>query len=256
MSTWEAIKRSKKAILWSLVISTCVIMEGYDTNLLGNFYAYPSFQKKYGNYVGVTSQTPSGYSLTAGWQSGLGQGGGCGSIMGTIINGWLVTAFGPKKVVLCTLGVMTCFLFIVFFAPNKPVLLVGEILLGFEWVSRLPPLQADEILIEHREFSPRLLQLMLRKSFPFSYVFTLHLVSLTNLIIIFRARTNRFRYQHVLHHWSTPFWRCIERPCQPYRSMGIPHSIRHPMGLALLPNPNHLLRTRVSMASSSTQQDR
>lgn len=28
---------------------------------------------------------------------------------------------------------MTCFLFIVFFAPNKPVLLVGEILLGFEW---------------------------------------------------------------------------------------------------------------------------
>ena len=28
---------------------------------------------------------------------------------------------------------MSCFLFIVFFAPNKPVLLVGEILLGFEW---------------------------------------------------------------------------------------------------------------------------
>jgi MFS transporter, SP family, general alpha glucoside:H+ symporter len=58
---------------------------------------------------------------------------GVGSIMGTIINGWLVTAFGPKRVVLCTLVVMSCFLFIVFFAPNKPVLLVGEILLGFEW---------------------------------------------------------------------------------------------------------------------------
>lgn len=56
-----------------------------------------------------------------------------GSILGTIINGWLITAFGPRKVVLCTLCVMTCFLFIVFFAPNKPVLLVGEILLGFEW---------------------------------------------------------------------------------------------------------------------------
>jgi SP family general alpha glucoside:H+ symporter-like MFS transporter len=51
--------------------------------------------------------------------------------MGTIINGWLITAFGPKKVVLCTLCVMSCFLFIVFFAPNKPVLLAGEILLGF-----------------------------------------------------------------------------------------------------------------------------
>ncbi len=35
MSIWSAIKISKKGILWSLVISTCVIMEGYDTNLLG-----------------------------------------------------------------------------------------------------------------------------------------------------------------------------------------------------------------------------
>lgn len=31
LTTWEAIKIYKKAICWSLVISTCVIMEGYDT---------------------------------------------------------------------------------------------------------------------------------------------------------------------------------------------------------------------------------
>lgn len=31
LTTLEAIKIYKKAILWSLVISTCVIMEGYDT---------------------------------------------------------------------------------------------------------------------------------------------------------------------------------------------------------------------------------
>lgn len=58
---------------------------------------------------------------------------GCGSILGTILNGWLVAAFGPRKVLLCTLAVMTCFIFIVFFAPSKPVLLVGELLCGFEW---------------------------------------------------------------------------------------------------------------------------
>jgi SP family general alpha glucoside:H+ symporter-like MFS transporter len=104
-------------------------------SLLSNFFAYPSFQKKFGNKVPKTPQTPTGYSLTAGWQSGLSQGGTAGSIMGTILNGWLVTAFGPRKVVLCTLVVMSCFLFIVFFAPNKSVLLAGEILLGFEWVS-------------------------------------------------------------------------------------------------------------------------
>ena len=76
MTIKEAIHAYPMAIFWSLIISTCVIMEGYDTNLLGNFYAYPSFQTKYGKFVGVSPQTPSGYSLTAGWQTGLGQGSG------------------------------------------------------------------------------------------------------------------------------------------------------------------------------------
>jgi hypothetical protein len=75
-TVWEAVQANRKAIGWSLVISTCVIMEGYDTNLLGNFYAYPSFQRKFGDYVGVSKQTQTGYSIPAGWQSGLGQGGG------------------------------------------------------------------------------------------------------------------------------------------------------------------------------------
>jgi hypothetical protein len=40
MTIWQAVQANPMAIFWSLVISTCVIMEGYDTNLLGNFYAY------------------------------------------------------------------------------------------------------------------------------------------------------------------------------------------------------------------------
>ncbi|KEF58742.1 uncharacterized protein A1O9_06668 [Exophiala aquamarina CBS 119918] len=148
MTVRQALVAYRKAILWCLAISTCVIMEGYDTNLLGNFYAYPSFQIKYGDYVGVTKQTPTGYSLTAAWQTGLGQGAGCGSIIGTILNGWLVAAFGPRKVLLYTLCVMSCFLFIVFFAPSKQVLLVGQILLGFEWgiFATTAPAYASEVL--------------------------------------------------------------------------------------------------------------
>jgi MFS transporter, SP family, general alpha glucoside:H+ symporter len=43
---------------------------------------------------------------------------------------------------------MTCFLFIVFFAPSKPVLLVGQILLGFEWgiFATTSPAYASEVL--------------------------------------------------------------------------------------------------------------
>lgn len=41
MTTWQAIRAQPAAIAWSLAISTCVIMEGYDTNLLG--YVAPEF---------------------------------------------------------------------------------------------------------------------------------------------------------------------------------------------------------------------
>jgi hypothetical protein len=33
-TTWEAIQASKKAIFWSLIISTCVIMEGMQSSVL------------------------------------------------------------------------------------------------------------------------------------------------------------------------------------------------------------------------------
>lgn len=36
----ECLVHFRPGILWCLVISTCVIMEGYDTNLMGNFFAY------------------------------------------------------------------------------------------------------------------------------------------------------------------------------------------------------------------------
>jgi len=45
----EALIAYKPAVLWSLVLSTAVIMEGYDTNLLSNFFAYPSFLIRYGH---------------------------------------------------------------------------------------------------------------------------------------------------------------------------------------------------------------
>lgn len=59
----EAIKAYPKAILWCLAVSMCVIMEGYDTILIGNFYAYPEFARKYGQQV-ITDDGLE-YQLTA-----------------------------------------------------------------------------------------------------------------------------------------------------------------------------------------------
>ena len=37
MSLWEGVKLYPKAIGWSVVISTCIVMEGYDIALVNNF---------------------------------------------------------------------------------------------------------------------------------------------------------------------------------------------------------------------------
>lgn len=42
----QAIKAYPMAIFWCLAVSMCVIMEGYDTILIGNFFAFPSFQRQ------------------------------------------------------------------------------------------------------------------------------------------------------------------------------------------------------------------
>ncbi|KAM0258956.1 hypothetical protein ACHAQJ_003612 [Trichoderma viride] len=40
LGPWESVKVYPQAILWALVMAVCVIMEGYDTALLGSFFAY------------------------------------------------------------------------------------------------------------------------------------------------------------------------------------------------------------------------
>ncbi|OBT56384.1 hypothetical protein VE04_03500 [Pseudogymnoascus sp. 24MN13] len=148
LSVRDAIKAYPQAILWSLVFSTCVIMEGYDTNLLSNFFAYPSFLIRYGRFVGVTPSTPVGYQLTAAWQAGLSQSSGVGSIFGCLLNGYLVSKFGSRRVVLGALVAMSLSIFVVFFAPSLPVLVVGEILCGFPWgiLATTAPAYASEVL--------------------------------------------------------------------------------------------------------------
>ncbi len=60
-------------------------MEGYDTILISNYWAYPTFQKKYGKWVGITKTTRSGYHMDPAWQAGLGNGAGCGAFIGKFV---------------------------------------------------------------------------------------------------------------------------------------------------------------------------
>lgn len=125
MSLWQALKLYPKAIGWSVLLSTAIIMEGYDVVLMGSFYAYPEFQKKFGVL------NPDGtYGLTAAWQSGLSNAMTVGQILGLFANGIISERFGYKKTMIGSLTLTIAFIFILFFAQNVQTLLVGEILMG------------------------------------------------------------------------------------------------------------------------------
>ncbi|RSH79631.1 uncharacterized protein EHS24_009283 [Apiotrichum porosum] len=144
LTTAQAVRAYPMAIFWCLMVSMCVIMEGYDTILIGNFYAYPAFAKKYGQYIDESGQ----HQLSAAWQAGLGNSSGVGCFFGVLINGFLVNKFGQKRVLLASLVVLSCFLFIVFFAPNIGVLAAGELLCGLPWgvFASSAPAYASEVL--------------------------------------------------------------------------------------------------------------
>lgn len=81
--------------------------------------------KKYGTYYpGV------GYQVAAHWQAGLGDSSTVGAIFGALFNGWASSKWGYKRVMIGSLFLMNMFVFIIFFAPNVKVLLVGELFCG------------------------------------------------------------------------------------------------------------------------------
>ena len=39
---WETFKKYRAGVFWSCIISLTIVMEGYDTSLMYNFWAYPT----------------------------------------------------------------------------------------------------------------------------------------------------------------------------------------------------------------------
>jgi len=128
MTVGQALRLYPKAIAFSVVLSLAIIMEGYDTALLGSFYGYPVFQERFGVRLGDGS-----YQVTAPWQSGLQNGAQVGEILGLMIAGILAERFGYKKTMLGALFMITGAIFLLFFAQNISMLMAGEILCGIPW---------------------------------------------------------------------------------------------------------------------------
>jgi SP family general alpha glucoside:H+ symporter-like MFS transporter len=106
-------------------------MEGYDTMLLGQFFANQSFAGRFGIYNPVRER----WEIEAKWQTGLSVGCQIGQIIGLQVTGWASERYGYRPTMLVALIALTGFLFIQFFAVNLPMLLTGYILLGENFFS-------------------------------------------------------------------------------------------------------------------------
>ncbi|KAI1206020.1 sugar transporter [Annulohypoxylon truncatum] len=143
MTLLKAIKLYPKAISWSVLLSSTLIMEGYDLALLGSLYASPVFNKKFGVYDAKKNK----WAVSAAWQSGLSNGARAGEILGLIFAGLASDRYGYKVTTIASLVLMIMFVFVLFFAPNIQVLVVGEVLCGIPWgaFQSVTPAYASEV---------------------------------------------------------------------------------------------------------------
>ncbi|CEI61013.1 Alpha-glucosides permease MPH3 [Fusarium venenatum] len=139
----QAIRKYPKAVLWSVLLSTSIIMEGYDIVLISSFFAQPAFRQHYGSYQPSTDT----WQITASWQNALSNAVSVGTIIGAFANGYFTHKLGYRKVLLASLVAICGFIFISFFSPNLPVLLVGQFLCGIPWgvFATMAPAYASEV---------------------------------------------------------------------------------------------------------------
>ncbi|KAG9523761.1 sugar transporter family protein, partial [Aureobasidium melanogenum] len=128
MTLLQGIRLYPKAVFWSVLISTCIAMEGYDVCLLGAFYGHPKFNEKYGVQLADGS-----YQVSAPWQAGLSNGANVGEIIGLFINGFVSERFGYRYTVMTCLVFIAAITAVFFTAQNVQTLLVAEILCGIPW---------------------------------------------------------------------------------------------------------------------------
>ncbi|KIW15794.1 hypothetical protein PV08_05844 [Exophiala spinifera] len=125
LTLWQALRLYPKGVMWSFVMSTAVVMEGFDTKLLGTLYAQPTFRKHFGVHA-----KGDHWEITAAWQAGLSNGSIIGQLAGLLVAGYLCERFGFRRSMLAGLTLITGLIFISFFAKSLVMLLIGQILFG------------------------------------------------------------------------------------------------------------------------------
>jgi SP family general alpha glucoside:H+ symporter-like MFS transporter len=113
---------------WSVVVSSTLIMEGFDTLLIFSFFTLPAFRRHYGVPTG-----DGNYEIPARWQFGFTTAAEAGEIVGLLLSGLLADRVGYRITITAAIVFLFITIFIPFFAVNLQMLLAGQILCGIPW---------------------------------------------------------------------------------------------------------------------------
>jgi MFS transporter, SP family, general alpha glucoside:H+ symporter len=127
----EAARLYPMGVFFSFGLSLAVVMEDYDTWLLGSFWGIPAFAKKYGEPSTIKDGVQQ-YEVSASWQNAF-IASGVSSMIGLMANGIVSERLGYRKTMMVSLVLISCFLFVTFFAVNIEMLLGGYVLSGLPW---------------------------------------------------------------------------------------------------------------------------
>lgn len=94
----ELFMRYWPAAVYSMLLSLALVMEGMDVGLINNFYGHPAFKERFG-----WPNSEGEKEIPATWQGGIGAGNNCGSIIGLLINGYLQSRYGSRKIYMVSL---------------------------------------------------------------------------------------------------------------------------------------------------------
>lgn len=149
MSLMQGIKLYPKAIGWAAVISTCCILEGFSIALIGNFYAFAPFNRKYGEL-----QDDGTYQVSASWQAAISNGAQCGQILGllrkfsspafpicyirqqitnNVVTGVFVERIGYRLFLLASIAYQGAMVTIFFLASSIKILMVAYCFTGISF---------------------------------------------------------------------------------------------------------------------------
>lgn len=123
----KAFSTYPKSAIWSVVISSGIIMEGYDTCL--SMIALPIFCERFG----VWNPKSQVWEIPAKWQSAMGMCANVGEIIGLQIAGTVADRFGYRYTLIGSLFSLAVFIFLIFFAKSLGMICAGQILCGIPW---------------------------------------------------------------------------------------------------------------------------